>query len=503
MEHLKEILSVLQGHKHKTEKVLDLMPDRKGLLPRYYDGLLSGHFQSDEDAANELLDTSPSHYSFRRLKRKMQEALQKSLFFIDFKAGHYSAIQRAFYDCHIKWAAARILGGRGARRSAVQLSREVLHKARKYQLNHLVLTLLPYLINQYGTQFGDEKMVKIYSDMAEKYLGYLRTELESTRRYNQITQKFVDKVEVQEEVTQEARAYCQDMEQYVNKIPSYHFHQQFFNLSIWQWMNIGDYRKALKECQRAIRHFENLPFNHKTARAGYYLNAVLCLIQLQQHEEAEKNIKKALTLIASGSSRWMRLQEASLILKFHRGDYQDALEVFQRVERNAAFTRLAARHQERWRLYHAFLTYLEAIGQIHFPSGKQKKFRLQKFLNDMPTYSHDKRGLNIPILIIQSLFLVQQGQYSKVEKRLDALQRYTSRYLLKNDTYRSNCFIKMLLTASRRGFHRTATVRHTEKYRKKLGEVPLPEARQASEIEIIPYEELWELFLGTLDNKIH
>ena len=120
----------------------------------------------------------------------------------------------------------------------------------------------------------------------------------------------------------------------------------------------------------------------------------------------------------------------------------------------------------------------------------------------MPVHSKDKRRRNIPILIIHVLFLLQQKKYEKVIDRVESLNLYCYRYLRKDDTYRSNCFIKMLLQLPKANFHREAVIRKTKKYHKMLVNNPSNLRMQSSEVEIMPYEMLWEYVLDSLDNNI-
>ena len=61
----------------------------------------------------------------------------------------------------------------------------------------------------------------------------------------------------------------------------------------------------------------------------------------------------------------------------------------------------------------------------------------------------------------------------------------------------------MLLQVPDAGFHKTAVIRRAEKFTKMLKQVPLDFASQAHDIEIIPYEDLWEMALDSLDNTIY
>jgi len=81
---------------------------------------------------------------------------------------------------------------------------------------------------------------------------------------------------------------------------------------------------------------------------------------------------------------------------------------------------------------------------------------------------------------------------------MESLNVYCHRYLRKDDTFRSNCFIKMLIVLPNAHFNKIAAIRKTEKLRNRLAEQPLETANQSSELEIIPYELLWELVLEIL-----
>ena len=118
-------------------------------------------------------------------------------------------------------------------------------------------------------------------------------------------------------------------------------------------------------------------------------------------------------------------------------------------------------------------------------------------------FSMDKKGVNIPILIIQLLFLLQRKEHGKFIDKCEALNAYSYRHLKKDDTFRSNCFIKMLLLLPKCNFHRIAVERKSKLLRAKLASVPLEIARQSAEIEIVPYEDLWGIVMDMLEAKFY
>ena len=133
--------------------------------------------------------------------------------------------------------------------------------------------------------------------------------------------------------------------------------------------------------------------------------------------------------------------------------------------------------------------------------SKAKTFRIARFLNTVPKFSLDKKGLNIPILILQVLFFIQQKKYGEVSDRTEALNAYCYRYLRKDDTFRSNCFIKMLMVLPKAHFHKARVIRQADKYYQQLLKSNEIRNTKSSEIEPIPYEALWQLVWGMLDNR--
>jgi len=59
----------------------------------------------------------------------------------------------------------------------------------------------------------------------------------------------------------------------------------------------------------------------------------------------------------------------------------------------------------------------------------------------------------------------------------------------------------MLSAVVKGNFHPVAAQRYAAKYVKILKETPPSISEQSSEIEIIPYEELWDILLGVLERN--
>ena len=93
------------------------------------------------------------------------------------------------------------------------------------------------------------------------------------------------------------------------------------------------------------------------------------------------------------------------------------------------------------------------------------------------------------------------NKYNKIIDKIDALTQYTYRYLNKDDTFRSNCFIKMLLQMVKADLHPVRTKTYTETLRKKLENSHLIIDERSAQVEIIPYDFLWDMIIELLEIK--
>jgi hypothetical protein len=251
--------------------------------------------------------------------------------------------------------------------------------------------------------------------------------------------------------------------------------------------------------------FETKDYDAEIPLQISYYYQLVANTQLRTFEEGQRVAEKCLARLKEGSFNWFKYYELYFLLAMHTGEYTEAYRVFTIVINHSRLRQLPKHAQEIWKIYEAHLHYLIVRDKVEIPEDDTRftKFRLGRFLNETPLYSKDKRGLNVAILSIQILFLIQQKKFGRAIDKLEAIEKYCSRYLNQADTIRSYYFIKMLLSIAQGSFHRVAAENKAERYAKKLRAIPLEEANQNFKIEIIPYEELWTMALDSLEMKAY
>jgi len=510
MEELKGLVDLVSKNKLKQ---LDL-PNANGKhrphsqIWELYEGLASGKFQEEEETAQYFFgDTEHQKAYFGRLKRKLQDRLTDLLFLIDINEPHYTSTQKAAYACYKDLTAAKILIGRGQRRLAVPLMEKVFKKARTFELTEITLETSRFLRTHYGTIEGKPQKFEEYNGYVHNYEKLLHAEMLAEEYYSRIAANFTKSRSTKVNVINEASEYAQKLRELIKTRKSYRLYLLSYLVFVLQHEIANDYDKTLATCREALDFLEKQNTNTITSSGKYaFLYKMLAShIQLQNFTDGEATAHEILAITQEGSTNWYIALDYYLILAFHSGQFQKAYRIYHQAADHPNFEKQYESHYETWRIYEAFLHYLISIGKVQPGSDDpHRKFRTSKFLNEVPIYAKDKRGHNISILILQVLLLLQEERYPEIVDRIEPLKTYNERYLRKDDsTFRSNCFIKMLLELPKNAFHKAAVLRKAQRYRKRLSEVPLNVANQSSEVEIIPYEMLWDMILESLDHQFH
>jgi len=274
-------------------------------------------------------------------------------------------------------------------------------------------------------------------------------------------------------------------------------------IKIVKLMGTNNYIETVLVCNEIINRFENKPLVWKGGISAFFMNKLICHVQLKDFEDGKNTAERLFQYLENGTFNWFKGQELYMYLFFYTKNYQELYYTYTNIIQNKRFEYLPSSMKEIWNIFKAYIHFLIEAKEIILENESKvfKKFRLGKFLNEVPTFSQDKRGRNISILVIQIIFTIVQKKYNRAIDRIEAIEKYTSRYLKKDTNFRSNCFIKMLLEIPKEGFHRVAVERKASKYRERLSEMPLEVANQSHSIEIIPYEDLWEMVLNILGTK--
>jgi len=501
MRDLIELANLLNKTKLKTSGTLDIILEPDSKMQQMYDAIVSRRVQSDDEALAWLLDSGEDVTKLPNLKNKLKERMLDSVFLLDFKEPSFSDRQKAYFECYKKWAAAMILVMRNAKVSGIDLLEKLLRHAVRFEFTELTCDILRVLRIHYSTNAGDLKKYESAREQLHRYQEIWHIENRVEDFYTELVIRYVNSKATKMEVSEQAKLYYSIVKPDMEKCDS--FKLQLFGrmIQVFGYSSVNDYVTTAKLCEEAVRFFDKKDYDSGFPLQVFYYNLITCYLQLREFEKGQQIIERCQSLVDPGTFNWFKLQELFFLLAMHTAHYETAAQVLEKVMNDPRFDSQSFQITEIWKIYHAYVHFLNKIGNLPADSRSLQhnaKFKLSKFLNEIPVFSKDKRGMNIPILVVQILYALAERDYEQCMDRMEGIEKYCSRYLKQNDTFRSNCFIKMLLQIPLHSFHSDRVIRHTEKLSEMLRSVPMEVANQTWEIEIIPYEHLWQLTLNTL-----
>ena len=497
LEHLKELVSIVNRNKVKN---IQIIGSSDTIFDQFYKHLSENKFDTDEEYAHFFYKDSPRNKAYYKLKQRLFDRILNTVFFIDINKTGFSTLQQSYYSCYKNAAAVKILLGKRVRAPAISLAEKTLKQSLNSGFTDIIIELGRHLAMHYSIIDYQKSKYEYYTKLVNKYLKIYKKDIK-IEAYAQClliehrNQIVLDKKEMKKYRTQKKFILKSLKKNYSYKTASF----GYLYLSMYYELT-SNWEKLISICDEIIKKYETSPNLVTSNLLGLaYYRKLNSFFILRNFKDAEIFVKKCQTHFEPDSFNWYLIKNLTIKIALHSYNFSDAVNILHSVIKYKVVGDNYKFWYEDWKINEAFIHYLHRIGKLEL--GEVKTFRLGKFLNEVPNYSKDKKGSNVTILILQILFLLEDGKYDALIDRAEALKIYTHRYLKDDGTYRSNCFIKMLLCLPAASFDRDQVERKAKKYLEKLQAMPIEKAKQSAELEVMPYEMLWEFVMESLDRN--
>lgn len=497
MEELIELVQLFQKTKFKSNSLRHAIMEPGSQLERLYNGLADGQVQSDADVLVLLPELGNNLERVIKLKNKLKDRLLDVVLLLDFKEPDYADRWRAYIICMRKWTSATVLMARRARLSAVSVLEDLLRNTKRFEFTEITVEVLRALSLHQGLLEGNQHKFGEVEGQLTYYEGIRGAEYSMQRLYLDLVNQFVRQKADKGQITIKASQYASHAASAMKKYDSYEVHLYGHLIQIVYHDSQNDQVAILGSATDALTYFKAKPYLSKMAMQAFYYYQLVASFHLRQYEVCLQITNECMEIFEDGTYNWFKIREILFLVSMHLGHYGDACALCQETMRHEAYTEQPGPIWELWKIFEAWIAFLALTGCLS-PVPKLPEFRLHKFLNEVPIFSRDKNGMNIPILVIQFLHYLAAKDYDACIDKVEALAKYRLRYLRGSGTLRSQYFVRMLELLPKCGFVYD-TVREKGKiFYTQLQTTPIESSNQNHEIEIIPYEDLWEMVLQNL-----
>ncbi|MDW8392623.1 MAG: hypothetical protein RMK52_00075 [Chitinophagales bacterium] len=412
--------------------------DKNNLYNRLLRAVSEGKITNDESASRMLYNTSPGDKKFLMLKNRLRDRLVNSVVLINKKKISTEPLAQAMHSGSKYFIAAKLMATVGARDSALQLGRHALMLAQKFALTDLIFQSSELLRGLHAYS-GNKKDFTQYHVVCEQALRDLNLESKAAYLFEELTVQLARTKSHDIRLAQQARHYFHQLRRMITQSSSFNLHTYYYRIGTLYYQLIKDYNKLidlLNQHERYLQHYPHL--NVQVQKGKFALLRIGAYLYLRDYAKGRQEAEQALQLFRRGSNNWFTTMENYFLLSMQAGDFEQAARLFDQATSHERFAHLPEVKKETWKVYEAYLLY--ALPERR----RQKTFRIEKFLNEVPIFQKDKAGLYPSILIAQVLFLFEIMDEQRLEKTLESLRIFATRNLKAVSAPRTINFIKIM-----------------------------------------------------------
>lgn len=470
-----------------------------------FEEILEADDNLSEQQANLLLYGKTNiTTTFRSLKYRMEEKLMNDIFLLLSSERNLDSRVNAVLNVEKMALIALALSKHANRKKGIVLTEKAINLSKKYSYTDITLKLLLSLMNYYSFVEPNPRKMQSIMDEVDHYTELFNAEI-YVRKCNAIISHMdaMNKGGMSTLQLKIIKEMVDKMQEIKSKYSSNTIIFFVHDLTYFYYQVSGNYKKGLEVATLALEEISALKNIEVLGIYGCSINIAVSYFYLKNYLEASIWFEKILQMITPGSRNWFYTNGLYFLTIISMRNYEELLKMTLLVTQNKNIIKFPY-FSEQWSIREAYVYFLIKIDKIDlstFNNENIKHFSISKFLNSVPFHSKDKSGQNITIIVIQILFFLSDRKYNKIIDRIDALSQYTYRYLRKDESFRSNCFIKMLLLMIKADFHPVRTNTYTSELRIKLNNSHLIMNEKSTQVEIIPYEYLWEFILEILEKN--
>lgn len=501
MEDLLKLIEITKKRGQRSIQLVNLNFRKKEVSKdnQLYDGIVSGQYPSDEEAAKSMFRSHPGNRNYRNAKAKLKQKLLNHLYFLDYDKNTYTLYNKCEYECRHMLHQCQILINEGAYDIATNILPQLIKNAKQFECIDILLEALAMQRNDFARQ----GKVTPYQEVCEEIAYYrdFKLAIEEAEAAYQDILVFVNKsVSAQNRVMSNIPETVDKLQNYAQKYKSRQIDRLVFLLQTLYNELSWNFKDNIRLCDTIEEKYlkkDNCLIEVDLNKNDVVLTKLKAYYCLRDAEQGGAYAQKTAKLFKAGSSQWYRFMELHLLLMMKGQQYKKAGEIFRKVRTNKSFSLLPEMDKKRWNIYRGFLVFVNDSKLLRWG------FDLEKFVDTMPNYPKEYSSYNIARLIIQYMYLLREGRIEEVRSRVEELQQYNSTHLDKRHNYRNSIFIRLLSIVTEKEFNYEQIEEKGRTYYNKLRKIDIP-SDPGVDMEIISYDVLYGFILEYLkSNKLY
>lgn len=506
MKHLIEVAKIITKKKIKKIEIFDdhTLMDTQSKFNEFYEALMTGKLKTDNEAAKYLYDSTPLDERYRQLKSRFRRRLLNTLFFLDVNLPATSTYDQAYYTCNKNWTLVKILQVNRANGAAASLASQIITTALNYRFADLIVNC-SRILREDAANNGEDKEYEIYDHYIKEYATILDAEIKSEELYQRVFLNYNTPLPRNTDFIEHLYTYCTALDSLSKQYDAPIVHYNKYLVWIYRHEITANYQKMLTVCAEAEMYIEKNPIYYQSEKVHtIYLKKITAYLHLRTNLEGLKLFEKYEPSFNKDSEAWYKFQEYCFLYAMHSKSYTQALSIYNQVLNLPGFKRADEALHEKWNLFQAYLNYCLQYHHTEKSTSKEpmaKRFKTNKLLTQPLLFSKEQKVYIIHLAIAQILYCIEEKNFRRIKDLAHILGAHLNKTFRKDEYFRSIQIIRLLQQLAKAEFI-VDDLSNTEKYYKRLTEDnPFVYKGLLQELEIIPYENIWEMALERVSVK--
>ena len=466
--------------------------DNTSLEGRLFQILRKKEALADEDACFILYGNRDVTPSYRMLKSRLRKKLLNTVTFIEFDDNLFSKNEIVHAEAFSLLQQISRLYTLSKFDVVETLADRVIGIAQQAELNDLLVMAYEFkvrtniMLNNISQFEKNQKKLQHYYFLdgkeREAFLIYFKLRSQNSN--------YVSNFRKQRTAYEDALPLLKDLWESTGSSKIYNY----YHLLLTAYLElIGKYEQILD----AIVETEDLLAQGKLNK--YWLNEhynafikVFALLMLRRLQEGLDCSRRYVRLFKEGTGNWYAFLNNYVTLALHSKDYKTAVEVCKMVISKGRAGIMVPRMYELWLLIERY------VRLVSHKAGAELSHTLLSTEADPSIISKDKDGYNLPLLIVDYIEKLSYLNEKELEQYTARFEKYIIKYLKGHAAARARLILKLLIISMKEDA-RNLEKKGARHYRKLLATPPTRDP--LAEVEIIPYEHLWELVLERLQKR--
>jgi hypothetical protein len=491
MQHLTVLVHLIETRSLNPLPLVGKLILQPGKETTLYQQITNKAYLTDADAARDLYGCGPDTPAYQMLKSRLRQKLLNHLLFLDFSRDGISPMQKAEMDVTSRLHQAKVLLHCGKFSLGQKLLTGTLSEARHWELTAQVLDCLK-MLRQVYSHTGNRAAFDKNEPLLNQYSAILTIETEAEAALLRARMELNGPVKRRRQYLPQLDAVLQRLKEGWEETGSGNLFRWYTELYLEKQLFAGNSAEVAVLTEEADLMAAALKIHPEHLRQA--LGTLQCLracIRSGEYEQALQLAGQYLPSIAPSHPGWFVWMENYLIAALHTRRYTLAGQLLQAVDANAHGHSLSPAIRERWVLYRTFLHFLYPDALLPVPAS------FHSLIAAVPHCTKDKYGFNVSVLILQFLYYLKANQTESLPALADNLGQYLRYHFSDATKSRTIIFLQLLRRLVQADFDRNQWEQlHSSEYIQ-LSRCPVPD-NPLAEVEMIPYEHLWEYIGQTL-----